>query len=469
MRKRCIITLCLISFVFTQISNGYYLFSPVISFPEENQLFSTFLIDTSGAIIHQWTHTSPTASTPYLLPDSTLLRPYKIDPPMFDAGGAGGMIEILSWGNEILWRYEMMDTESSQHHDIEPLLNGNILILSWDKKSQVEAIAAGKSSHTGNLWSEKIIEIEPIYPDSGIVVWEWFLWDHLIQDHDESIDNYGNISENSGLLDINYALLSNEGPLPPQFTNPDMIHLNAIDYNQGLDQIIFSSRKTHEIYIIDHSVSTQIAEGAEGDFLYRWGNPSIYESGNSNNQVLYAPHSVNWSSDNEIIIFNNGVNRPSGNYSSVEIVSLPLFEDGSYFQGSGNPFMPISSTFTYNMDEEYFTASQGGAFKLSDGNLLVTIANMKTILELNPSGEIVFEYYYNGNGNLPRSKKYNSNYLSPYSVGDVNSDYYVNILDVIDCLNIILTNSLYYESADINQDNIIDILDILLIINIILI
>jgi hypothetical protein len=153
----------------------------------------------------------------------------------------------------------------------------------------------------------------------------------------------------------------------------------------------------------------------------------------------------------------------------VEIVSLPLFEDGSYFQGSGNPFMPISSTLTYNMDEEYFTASQGGAFKLSDGNLLVTIANMKTILELNPSGEIVFEYYYNGNGNLPRSKKYNSNYLSPYSLGDVNSDYYVNILDIIDCVNIILTNSLYSESADINQDDIIDILDILLIINIIII
>ena len=91
--------------MFTQISNGYYLFSPVISFPEENQLYSTFLMDTSGIIIHEWAHSTPTASTPYLLPDSTLLRPYRIDPPMFDAGGAGGGIEILSWENGILWEY----------------------------------------------------------------------------------------------------------------------------------------------------------------------------------------------------------------------------------------------------------------------------------------------------------------------------------------------------------------------------
>ena len=65
----------------SQLSEGYYLFSQVISFPEEDQVYQTVLMDTSGTIVHEWAHNKATASTPYLLPDSTLLRPCKIAPP----------------------------------------------------------------------------------------------------------------------------------------------------------------------------------------------------------------------------------------------------------------------------------------------------------------------------------------------------------------------------------------------------
>ena len=93
---------------------------------------------------------------------------------------------------------------------------------------------------------------------------------------------------------------------------------------------------------------------------------------------------------------------------------------------------------------------------------------MKTILELDLAGEIVFEYYHDENGNIPRAQKYNRNYLSPYLVGDVNFDSNIDVLDIVQCVNIILTYLLYVESADINQDTLIDILDIILIVNIIL-
>lgn len=469
MNRFYIITVIFINVAISQISDGYYLFSPVISFPEENQVYKTFLMDTSGTIFHEWTHEKATASTPYLLSDSTLLRPCKIDPPMFDAGGAGGLIQLVSWENEVLWEYEILNTNESQHHDIEPLANGNILVIAWDRKSQAEALAAGKASHTGDLWSEKIIEIMPIFPDSGTVIWEWHLWDHLIQDHDETIANYGNVSESRGLLDINYALISNEGPLPPQFTNPDMVHLNAIDYNEIVDQIVISSRKTNEVYIIDHSISSVEAAGVGGNFLYRWGNPKIYDNGNTSDQILFAPHSVNWTSENELIIFNNGVNRPLGNFSTVEIIQLPLFEGGAYHYEIDEAFSPELPTLSYDMNQNYYTQSQGGAFKLDDGNLLVTVSNMKTILELNEVGEVEFEYYHDENGNLPRAQKYGVNYLSTYLVGDVNEDSLINILDIVQCVNIILNNSAYVENADLNQDNLIDILDIILIINIILV
>ena len=468
MTRFYITAIIFLQIVLSQVSEGYYLFSPVISFPEEDQVYQTVLMDTSGIIIHEWLHSKSTASTAYLLSDSTLLRPCKVEPPAFDAGGAGGLIQLISWDNEIIWEYEMVNIEESQHHDIEPLPNGNILIISWDRKSQAEALAAGKVTHTGDLWSEKIIEIQPVYPDSGEIVWEWELWDHLVQSYDENANNYGNISDYPGLLDINYALASNEGPLPPQFTDPDMVHLNAIDYNEILDQIVISSRKTNEIYVIDHSITSLEAEGEDGNFLYRWGNPSIYDRGNNSDQTLYAPHGVNWSSENRLIIFNNGLNRPDGNFSSVEIISLPIFENGAYIQETEEPFMPEIPTFNYNINQDYYTPSQGGAFELADGNILVTISTMKTILELDIAGEIVFEYYHDENGNIPRAQKYNTNYLSSYLVGDANLDSYIDVLDILQCVNIILTNSVYIESADINQDTLIDILDIILIVNIIL-
>ena len=108
MNRFFIIATIFFQMAFPQVSDGYYLFSPVVSLPEENQVYQTVLMDTSGVIFHEWVHNKATASTAYLLSDSTLLRPCKIHPPIFDAGGAGGLIQLISWNNEILWEYEIL-------------------------------------------------------------------------------------------------------------------------------------------------------------------------------------------------------------------------------------------------------------------------------------------------------------------------------------------------------------------------
>ena len=52
-------------------------------------------------------------------------------------------------------------------------------------------------------------------------------------------------------------------------------------------------------------------------------------------------------------------------------------------------------------------------------------------------------------------------------IGDINSDGIINILDIVQIVNLVLTSE-YNETADLNSDGIVDVLDIVQIVNIIL-
>ena len=54
-------------------------------------------------------------------------------------------------------------------------------------------------------------------------------------------------------------------------------------------------------------------------------------------------------------------------------------------------------------------------------------------------------------------------------LGDLNGDNQINIFDVIEVVNLIVSSSEYLESADLNQDENVDIFDIILLLGIILI
>ena len=54
-----------------------------------------------------------------------------------------------------------------------------------------------------------------------------------------------------------------------------------------------------------------------------------------------------------------------------------------------------------------------------------------------------------------------------YSFGDINYDYNINILDVVEIVQLVL-NGGYNEIVDINYDGIINVLDIIGVIQIIL-
>ena len=169
------------------------------------------------------------------------------------------------------------------HHDIEVLPNGNILILAAEVKTASEAISNG-SSINDSRYSEMIIELNP---NTNQVVWEWHAWDHLVQDIDSNLLNYGTISSSPNKININYG----DG------SDPDWLHANSIDYNEELDQIISLIFLLSENLIIDHSTTTLEAStssggnsGQGGDILYRWGNPQAYNQGDSLDQVFEYQH-----------------------------------------------------------------------------------------------------------------------------------------------------------------------------------
>ena len=55
-----------------------------------------------------------------------------------------GRFQKLSWENEVIWDFNFFDTSFTPHHDIEPLPNGNILVICWEVKSAEEAINMGR-------------------------------------------------------------------------------------------------------------------------------------------------------------------------------------------------------------------------------------------------------------------------------------------------------------------------------------
>lgn len=373
------------------MSEGYNLFAP-------NGGNKTYLIDNCGRVINRWQNsTYKPGSSVYLLEDGSLLRTCRIPNAGFLLGGLGGRIEKWDWNDNLIWSYEFSGTDFTQHHDIEPLANGNILILATEKKKGLEAIAAGRSPSllaNNEVWSEFVIEIEPIGADSGAVVWEWHVWDHLVQDYDSTLSNYGVVADHPELMDLNYVGTS---------AYADWLHANSVAYHPGLDQITLSFANTNEIWIIDHSTTAAEAashaggnRGKGGDILYRWGNPQVYRRGTPYDQSISFQHNVHWIPDGypnagKLLIFNNGIGR---NYSSAEIVTPPQTAPGDYAPPGSQAFGPAVAdrSVVTALQTDFFTRIMGGAQQLPNGNMLMTNAAGGYAIELDSMGQLLWRY-----------------------------------------------------------------------------
>jgi hypothetical protein len=398
---------------------GYTLIAPLRS-------TSTYLIDRAGAVAHEWKSDLPPGQWVYLMDDGSVLRAERAESRVFHGGGQGGRVRRIAWHGEIVWEYLCADEAKLQHHDVEPMPNGHVLVIAWERKTKDEAIAAGRDPTalaSGEMWPDMVLEIEPTPPSGGNVVWEWHAWDHLVQDLDASKANHGDPAARPERIDLNAdrrgAAARAESPEEieqlkklgyvgeePRPRGPggdrggDWTHVNSIAYSAELDLIALSTPNLNEIWFIDHSTTAEQAQGSSGgrwgrggDLVFRWGNPrAIRRIGE---QTLFAQHDAHWIARGlpgagNVLVFNNG-GRGGRERSSVDEIRIAFEPEklaGAFAAGAA-PVAEVVWTYT---SDEIRSGHISGAQRLPNGNTLICNGEAGRVIEVTPAGVVAWDF-----------------------------------------------------------------------------
>lgn len=366
---------------------------------------NAYLIDTSGVTYHTWTFAAnkKTGYSSYLLPGGTIVRSVANQGNALNGGGMTGAVQKADYNGTILWDFVYSSATYCLHHDICPLPNGNVLMISYEVKTAAEATQAGCSQNMV-IWSEKIIEVQPTGATTGTIVWEWHAWDHLVQNANAAKDNYyATIVDHPELLNINYQ------------TTKDWMHMNGLDYNANLDQISFSSHALNELYVIDHSTTSAQAathaggnSGKGGDLLYRWGNPAAYSATGTN--IFHTVHDAHFVPEDcphagDLVGYNN--NGISNNQSCVDRVKPPR-NGYNYTITAGSAYLP--STYTQRHVCNGHNNNMGNSQNLPNGNILVCVAQSGLIYEADSNGNTIWSKTIAGT--VPQAFRYSACYVS---------------------------------------------------------
>lgn len=421
------------------VNSGYTLLAPLRS-------NSTYLIDLSGKVVHEWKSDATPGHSVYLLPNGHLIRAEQVDSSVFQGGGQGGRLREFDWDGKIVWEYSCADATRLQHHDFKLLPNGHVLMIAWELVSADKTLAAGRIPNQTSgeeMWPDMLLEVEPTLPSGGKVVWEWHAFDHLIQDHDKAQANFGDVAAHPERVDVNAdrkpATLSKEerderdrlrglgyggggdpeqgrggppdgdggpgGPGGPTgrggLRGGDWLHTNAVAYNASLDAIIVSVHNLNELWVIDHSTTSAQAKssaggryGKGGDLLFRWGNPRMHRAGTANDQRLFGQHDPQWIPDGlsgagHVLVFNNG--DRGAHPSSVEELAISLTAESlrNGFDPKTGPKVEVAWSYK---SPDISSGHISGSQRLPNGNTLICAGETGRLVEVNAKREVVWDF-----------------------------------------------------------------------------
>ena len=428
-----------------KVASGYLLFSTYIPL-EEHQY--TYLVDIDGNVVHKWkTIVSDyegrgftMEKTARLTETGSIIQGLSTARHTYQGERA---LQELDWDGNLVWDFTDPREGYRYHHNFKRIWNNQlnewtVIFTSQMPMTQEQAIAAGADPAVEwDAAPDGVVEVDM----SGNIVWQWWSLDHVVQDKNQAWPNYGELAENPGKINLNWG----------KGLSGDFIHQNALDYNQELDQIIVNNDSMGEVLIVDHGgtfvrgdfeASKALAAGPKGDILYRWGNPSLYSSGEApsynpsgnvtsdGDQRLFHHHDSQWIKDGlpgagNILIFQNGSRHPGPHQSQLLEVDpyVGTYPDIEYLSelDADDPADQVVWSFKARYANSFTSHNISGLQRLPNGNTLATAGRQGHVIQVTPAGEVVWEYIVPVMATLPEDPQLDDIYKTRMSDADDNS------------------------------------------------
>jgi len=244
---------------------------------------------------------------------------------------------------------------------------------------------------------------------------------------------------------------------------------------QDASAVIRHIREFHEIYNVDPN-NIFIWASSAGSFI---GLHLTYSDDNDRPQSTYGTNSdpdlgcIDCEGNNY-----NQNSRPNalvscwGAIGDLDWIDIEDNIPALMFHGDLDPIVPFSSGFPFTIDI---------ALPIVYGSSLIheRFDELNIMNELYIGENELHEYWGSVNGTwftgpndnfnqiVSTSFNFLYNQLELTQIGDINLDGYLDILDVVLSVNLILESN-YSEYADINNDNSVDVLDIILLVDLVI-
>ncbi len=116
-------------------------------------------------------------------------------------------------------------------------------------------------------------------------------------------------------------------------------------------------------------------------------------------QKFFGQHDATWikagcPGEGNILVFNNGLNRPTALFSSVDEIIPPVNENGVYYLEPDSSYGPESPIWSYegSPPSSFYFGGISGAQRLKDGDTLICAGIAGKFFEVTPDGTTVWQY-----------------------------------------------------------------------------
>jgi|WetSurMetagenome_2_1015567.scaffolds.fasta_scaffold113779_1 hypothetical protein len=426
---------------------------------------TVYLLDLWGNVYNIWNNVSGTTSQ------------------LYEDGTLWSNGQIQNWEGNELWKFTLAADRpertdlTSIHHDFRRVWNKKLnqytmLMVVYHTATQAECLAAGgdpsinytagSGTARRNVSIDSMIEVNM----NKEIVWEWRFIDHTVQSKNPAWPNYkSDVKDAPGKLDVFWRTDAAQ-PAGTEGIVYDWLHVNSLDYNEDLGHIAINARQWSTFFVVDHdktfvsatdwAANKAAAKGTDGDFIYRWGNPSAYNQGKApsyyseGEQQMYGSHNIQWikpyhwstpkrAADTwpdprtyvksgianpgagNFLIFDNGLWNPLNRQSRTREINPRIGASGTEEVAAGKYINPPDAGYTVTnisqqigktgelrtskqivwnyasqWSQSFYSSHISGMERLPNGNTSINSGNQGLMFEVTPSGEVVWEYIWPG-------------------------------------------------------------------------